>query len=323
MKGEEAHNTAPQRGLRIGGAARVTGLTTSTIRAWEQRYSAIAPHRTPAGYRLYDPETIDRLQLLQALRLRGEPLPNLAPCTTDELRARLGESSSTAAASPSASNGRVRVAVIHPTLPSTLANFPDARVPFEVVLSAASVSTEGPALPKDTDLVIAKLEVLGEDPMTTLAHLAPAGAGVHVLVETGFTKRATVDTLKRRGYVTRQGPLTLTDVTEQALSVKRQRRVVAPQAAQSVTTPPTRFTQKQLSALRELPSNVQCECPRHLATLVLQLAEFERYSMNCQDESPEDAALHAYLTQESGRARELVEEMLTRVCEAEGMMPAE
>ena len=251
MNSEEAHNSAPQRGLRIGGAARVTGLTTSTIRAWEQRYNAIAPHRTPAGYRLYDPETIDRLQLLQALRLRGEPLPNLAPCTTDELRKRLGESPSLASASTTVPNSRVRVAVIHPTLPSTLVNFPDARVPFEVVLSAASVDAEGPVLPKDTDLVIAKLEVLGEDPMTTLAHLAPAGAGIHVVVETGFTKRATVDALKRRGYITRQGPLTLTDVTEQALSVKRLRRVVAPQVAQSVTPPPrTLHTKAALCAPR-------------------------------------------------------------------------
>ena len=319
MAGDHGQAKQPQRGLRIGGAARVTGLTASTIRAWEQRYGAITPHRTPAGYRLYDPDTIERLQLLQALRSRGELLPNLAACSTDDLRERVGATRGRGTAAPTGAAVRVKVALAHPTLPGTLASFPDARVPFTVVLEAATFDEVGPDIPEDTDLIIAKLDALGEDPLATLARVAPAGGERRVVVETGFTKRSIVESLKRRGYTTAQGPLTLADITEHALNVRRSRRPPMPQANPGVTIPPARFSHKQLSALRELPSNVQCECPRHLATLALQLSEFERYSLSCHDEQPEDAALHAYLAQESGRARQLIEVMLTRVCEAEGI----
>ncbi|MGB0591157.1 MAG: MerR family transcriptional regulator [Myxococcota bacterium] len=310
------------RGLRIGGAARVTGLTASTIRAWEQRYGAIAPLRTSSGYRLYDPETIERLQLLQVLRLRGEPLPHLATCSTEELRQRVGE----AGAAPGVSAGptrktRVQVTLAHPTLPKTLESFPDARVPFDVVLSVPRLDTDGPDVPPATDLVIARLDALGDDPMVTLARVAPAGSNRQVVIETGFTKRAVIEGLKRRGYRTVQGPLTLGDITELALSVRRAQRVPTTLPKPTSEVPPARFTTEQLSTLRELPSNVNCECPRHLATLALQLNEFEQYSLSCHDEQPEDAALHAHLASESGRARQIVEDMLTRVCEAEGLLP--
>ena len=310
------------RGLRIGGAARVTGLTASTIRAWEQRYGAIAPLRTSSGYRLYDPETIDRLQLLQVLRLRGEPLPHLATCSTDELRQRVGEAAAGARVTGAPrGSARVQVTLAHPTLPKTLASFSDARAPYDVILSAPSLDAEGPDIPDGTDLIIARLDALGDDPLVTLARVAPAGSDRHVVIETGFTKRAVIDGLKRRGYRTVQGPLTLGDLTELALSVRRAQRVppTLPKAASDV--PPARFTTAQLSTLRELPSNVNCECPRHLATLALQLSEFEQYSVSCHDEQPEDAALHAHLASESGRARQIVEEMLARVCEAEGLLP--
>jgi hypothetical protein len=213
------------------------------------------------------------------------------------------------------------VTLAHPTLPATIASFPDARVPFDVVLSVPALATEGPDLPDNTDLIITRLDVLGDDPLVTLARVAPAGSNRHVVVETGFTKRAIIEALKRRGYRTVQGPLTLGDVTEHALNVRRGRRV--PPALPSATTEsaPAQFSKEQLSTLRELPSNINCECPRHLATLALQLNEFEQYSVTCHDEQPEDAALHAHLAHESGRARQIVEEMLARVCEAEGLLP--
>jgi methanogenic corrinoid protein MtbC1 len=48
-------------------AAARTGLTISTIRAWERRYGVIRPIRTAAGYRLYDDEAISRLVAMRHL----------------------------------------------------------------------------------------------------------------------------------------------------------------------------------------------------------------------------------------------------------------
>ncbi|NIS60351.1 MAG: MerR family transcriptional regulator, partial [Proteobacteria bacterium] len=44
--------------------ARQTGLTPHVIRAWERRYNAIVPGRSPTNRRLYSEGNIERLGLL-------------------------------------------------------------------------------------------------------------------------------------------------------------------------------------------------------------------------------------------------------------------
>jgi methanogenic corrinoid protein MtbC1 len=48
-------------------AAARTGLSVSTIRAWERRYGVVQPARTTAGYRLYDDESLARLIAMRHL----------------------------------------------------------------------------------------------------------------------------------------------------------------------------------------------------------------------------------------------------------------
>lgn len=48
-------------------AAARTGLSVPVIRVWERRYAVVTPARTPAGYRLYDDESIARLAAMRHL----------------------------------------------------------------------------------------------------------------------------------------------------------------------------------------------------------------------------------------------------------------
>jgi MerR family transcriptional regulator, light-induced transcriptional regulator len=48
-------------------AAARTGLNVPVIRVWERRYGVVQPSRTPAGYRLYDDESIARLVAMRHL----------------------------------------------------------------------------------------------------------------------------------------------------------------------------------------------------------------------------------------------------------------
>jgi methanogenic corrinoid protein MtbC1 len=48
-------------------ASQRTGIAIPTIRVWERRYGVVAPTRTPAGYRLYDDDSIARLRAMQHL----------------------------------------------------------------------------------------------------------------------------------------------------------------------------------------------------------------------------------------------------------------
>ena len=52
-------------------AAARTGLSVPIIRVWERRYGVVQPGRTPAGYRLYDDESIARLAAMRQLVAEG------------------------------------------------------------------------------------------------------------------------------------------------------------------------------------------------------------------------------------------------------------
>lgn len=52
-------------------AARATGVSEATLRAWERRYGVITPQRTESGYRLYDDAAIETVLAMRDLVARG------------------------------------------------------------------------------------------------------------------------------------------------------------------------------------------------------------------------------------------------------------
>jgi DNA-binding transcriptional MerR regulator/methylmalonyl-CoA mutase cobalamin-binding subunit len=70
--------------------AERTGLSAHAIRAWERRYGAIAPARTPGRHRLYSEADIQRLNLLAEACRAGRQISKLAKLGDGELQALLG-----------------------------------------------------------------------------------------------------------------------------------------------------------------------------------------------------------------------------------------
>lgn len=66
-------------------AARKTGLTTATLRAWERRYGAVAPDRTDSGQRSYSEEDVRRLRLLRDLVDGGRAISQVSDLSNPEL----------------------------------------------------------------------------------------------------------------------------------------------------------------------------------------------------------------------------------------------
>jgi MerR family transcriptional regulator, light-induced transcriptional regulator len=56
---------------RIKSVAALTGLTTSTLRAWERRYGLVEPQRTRGGYRVYSEDDVARLSRIKSLLDNG------------------------------------------------------------------------------------------------------------------------------------------------------------------------------------------------------------------------------------------------------------
>jgi hypothetical protein len=83
---------------------------------------------------------------------------------------------------------------------------------------------------------------------------------------------------------------------------------------------PTRqFTDAQLSKLSKISTDVQCECPHHLASILAELNAFERYCSECENKNQADATLHAFLHRRTAQARSMMEDALTILAEAEGL----
>src|SRR5882672_6944334 len=50
----------------IGAVARMLDIPTSTLRAWEDRYSVITPHRSGGSQRLYSRAQVEQLRFIKS-----------------------------------------------------------------------------------------------------------------------------------------------------------------------------------------------------------------------------------------------------------------
>jgi MerR family transcriptional regulator, copper efflux regulator len=57
--------------MRIGAVAQEAGVPAKTIRFWEQEGLLASPERTPAGYRDYRPEVVERLTFIRHAQAGG------------------------------------------------------------------------------------------------------------------------------------------------------------------------------------------------------------------------------------------------------------
>jgi len=83
--------------------------------------------------------------------------------------------------------------------------------------------------------------------------------------------------------------------------------------------PARRYDGPELARIAAASTTVKCECPHHLAEVIMSLTAFEDYSAECESRSLDDAALHAYLHLITARARAMLEQALARVAAAEGI----
>jgi len=74
----------------IRAVALRTGLSPYVLRAWEQRYGAVRPERTPTGRRRYTQDQVLRLELLARARAAGHAIGAIASLPLEEVRALSG-----------------------------------------------------------------------------------------------------------------------------------------------------------------------------------------------------------------------------------------
>jgi len=330
-RGREDADERSEAGYRIGTVSTLTGLDAHTIRAWERRYGAIAPSRSQGGTRSYSDGDVLRLQLIKAACDYGDSVGSVARLSDQELRERLARLAGIPGGVERAREGTVgsraqRLAVVGPALHEQLRS---AALPgFEVATSAPGLADlDGAPEAGSVDVLVMACDALGREPLATLERARELTRPGLALVVYDFARRSLLEQLAAAGAKLVRGPLSTPELRRVladnlALESARQLRPSAAPpvpAAPGDEAPPRRFDDGQLARLTELRGGVECECPNHLSSIVRSLVAFERYSFDCETSNQQDRDLHARLGHGTGRARALLEQLLTEICDYDGI----
>ena len=131
---------------------------------------------------------------------------------------------------------------------------------------------------------------------------------------------AVVQAMKFSGLIVRREPISDSELAELIQSLLFVDQARAQEFGTSGTVISSRkYSDDTLARVAGISTNVLCECPRHVAELISQLASFEEYSQECLNKNADDAHLHAYLRSISGSARSLFENALEKIAQHEGI----
>jgi DNA-binding transcriptional MerR regulator len=308
----------------IGSVARMTGLTTHTIRAWEHRHGAIETRRDGAGRRRYTPADVERLTKLKRLVDLGERIGTVARLSPPELDEQLAAAAAhaTAGEPPTAS---LRIAVFGAAAGSLGKAFSGQTADYALVAMQADVApaTIQENVP-EADCLVWNLDSVAPDDAVAIERLTHGAAARAVVLVYGFARDAELQRLEKAGVALVRAPASSADlrraVTAAALTALPGAAVAAAQPATTIRAADApRFTAAELNRLASISTDIDCECPHHLVSLIRYLRAFERYSADCSNRNAADAAMHEYLYRETLRASQIVENGLRHLIEFEGI----
>jgi hypothetical protein len=193
--------------------------------------------------------------------------------------------------------------------------------PFETLEEAAAEPLAATA-----DALLIYAASLQDDWLDRLLLAMPAWKSKPMAVLYGFASERTCRLFGRvPGLTLLRGPQSDAALAQWLRGWRGQIERPAPGPAVPPSTMPVparRWDDEALASFASLSTTIACECPRHVAELLVQLSHFEAYSADCESRSPEDAELHAYLHQVTALARAQFETALERVARHEGLLPA-
>ena len=322
---------------RSGAVAHMLRMPVATLRVWERRYGLTQSALSPGGQRLYSADDVRRLAVVKQLSDLGHAIGSLAPLDMLQLQ-RVAATHADAQAvthkgkrpdgTPIAPAQAWRLAVIGTALgtrlerPALLRRIgrPVALLgPFEDAAQAAA-ALRGSAV----DALLVHEPQLHEGWMAAFEAAAPGLAGVPRAVLFRFAAEPVCDALATAGTALMREPQPDAVVAQWLHSLSLVAAASRPMAGQPLqadeAATPRRWDDAVLVEFAGRSSTIACECPRHVAELLVQLSHFETYSAGCEHRNTVDAAIHAYLRRVAAGSRARFETALEHVALHEGLM---
>jgi hypothetical protein len=245
----------------------------------------------------------------------GHSVSSLAKLSNDELRDRLNASLASEPSKYTEQLSKLRVVFANDTLRLRLSR--DLLVHEDITVVDFPNKNLSSVVEPRADIVIVDLVTLNEESLSDVRHYLSETGCESALVIFNFGTKKSILELEDAGVVCLKGSLAAAEIYRACRSIKPTLSNSRSALNQPVTSP--RFTNEQLSRIAALTSKIACECPNHLAELIINLTAFEKYSSECANRNEEDAQLHSQLNQAAGASRLILEESLIRLMEIEGI----
>ena len=296
--------------LTIGAVANLTGVPTHTLRKWESRHSIVVPKRSGSGRRFYTNDHVQRLLLVKRLMSEGHALAELAKLSNDELDVLAVRHEQSRAASH---DGGADVVGLNLSM-----LFERANPPLIPTFSAFSQTLERwldqPHHVSESNhgTLVVESDTLPETVVEKLVALR-SGHYQRVIVVYAFAPRRIEQLLASHGIQAIKAPATTEKIRYRLESeVKRGHE-------DSYEVGVSAFDPAQLSRIANMIPSLHCECPNHIAKLLIDISGFEKYCMQCVSDDPGEKQLHADLADMTARARSIFETALRSVAKADGL----
>jgi DNA-binding transcriptional MerR regulator len=324
---ENTKSNSQSPNYRIGAVAKLSGVPVTTLRVWEIRYGAFAPSKSGGKHRLYSQADALKAGQLKQLSDAGHGISAIANLDAVSLLRLLAQHQPPPATSlqPVPNSHKVAMAVVGSNISSRI-TAPKFTLQFlthsiqvtdvfeDLAEASRAVFSDQPKI------LLVKVNTLNDSVRAQVQSLVERHSIFQTIVVYSFGQEVVVESLKMMGILVRREPLSdyeLSDLISSALLVDTAHSVGA--AGPAGLIPARKYSDETLTRVAGISTNILCECPRHVAELIAQLASFEQYSQECLNNSTEDAHLHAYLRSISGSSRALFERALEMVAEHEGI----
>ena len=327
----------PSPRYRSGAVARMLRMPVATLRVWERRYGLTRAELSASGQRLYSTADVQRLALLKQLTDRGHAVGSLAALDMQHLQGVAATHANALSAAqtgvrtppaPDPTDRAWRVAVVgtalgprlrRPALLRRLQRPLQWLGPYRDATQAAAALKVG-----EVDALLFHEPSLQAGWLAATDAAAPALCAVPKAVLYRFAAEPVCEALASAGLALLREPQTdgvlgqwLQDLLARvATTLPRPRDLPLP----GEPPMPRRWDDAALADFAGLSSTIACECPSHVAELLMQLSHFETYSAECEQRSPGDAELHAYLGRVAAASRAQFEAALERVALHEGLL---
>jgi DNA-binding transcriptional MerR regulator len=318
-------NASPATTLyRIGAVSKTTGIPVSTLRIWETRYGAFSPVKTEGKQRLFAEHDVSKALLLKQLSQNGHGISTIANLALEQLR-HMSNLPLNATKTLAAPGQPVSLAVVGLSManriesPKFAAGLKQNQIKVTDVLPDLAAASHA-ELTEQAQVLLVKVNSLQTSVHADIQALMSQHKFAQTIVVYNFAPEAVVQAMKFSGWIVRREPISDIELAELLQSVL----FVDPVRAEEFGTTGAviaarKYSDATLSRVAGISTNVLCECPRHVAELIAQLASFEQYSQECLNRNAEDAHLHAYLRSISGSARSLFENALEKIAQHEGI----